>query len=728
MFGEIELSEENKRLFAILKTLSLVAFVISAVMLPVIAGTADLSLRLVALTLMFASGALWLLTSLGEGKIVLPRWTLVISGGAVVIAGIISALTSDCPQTGIVTWIQWLGYISAFTVAFWAGSIAHVRTRLIRVLCALALPIAVYALLQQAFFMDWTLEELKNKKEETIQSQGLSEQDYQALVLRASSKRVPSTFAISNSLAAFLILLLPPAIVLAASAPGRKEKIILAGAAVLMAGGLFVTYSKGGWAAAALVAIAFVAVFGLKVFRENRKSLFAVLGAVAVLLIAIVSIRSAREQLAGIPADFARSFKTRGDYWAAAIKMWEDSPALGVGPGNFQNHYMKYKPAEAEETKAVHNDYIQLLAECGPAAAIGYAAFWLFLLIYAARKIRASEPLPLAEPVSKDAIMISAIGGIIIAAVTGLPFYISQNPLINFGAPVVFIALWYLMYRMSARIDGKMLSAGLFLGVLGFALHSFVDLNLYTDGVAIIAFAAAGLLASDVAPGKTILPGKKSIILIILLLPLALGVFWASSRVSGATATRTYGIALARDGNADSLKFLDEAIRKNPLDHESFAAKADLLAAVGGPQLLEDAIEGWRKAIALNPSFADYHYLLAKSFVKAAKTNQALAGRYIESYNEYYGATKLPAPLRQEYIPAIAEAFRATQLAPNQPQYRMILGESLISAGIRESGIQQLKTALELNERMKAAGTPFRQHLTKDDVDSIKKKLNLTLE
>ncbi len=60
---------------------------------------------------------------------------------------------------------------------------------------------------------------------------------------------------------------------------------------------------------------------------------------------------------------------------AAAWKMFEDNPVLGVGTGNFGYLYNQYRPGDAPEVDFVakaHNQYLEILAETG---VIGFGIF-----------------------------------------------------------------------------------------------------------------------------------------------------------------------------------------------------------------------------------------------------------------------------------------------------------------------------------------------------------------
>lgn len=73
----------------------------------------------------------------------------------------------------------------------------------------------------------------------------------------------------------------------------------------------------------------------------------------------------------------AKNVESREAFWSAAVRMWMDNPALGVGPARFgleAPEYVRSNPIALRDP-VVHNAYLELLAEDGPLA-IG-----LFLLM-----------------------------------------------------------------------------------------------------------------------------------------------------------------------------------------------------------------------------------------------------------------------------------------------------------------------------------------------------------
>lgn len=73
--------------------------------------------------------------------------------------------------------------------------------------------------------------------------------------------------------------------------------------------------------------------------------------------------------------------------YQGAVRVVEENPALGVGPGNFIYAWTRYRPESAEPHPALHafvnyahHDYLQVATETGLLGLAGFVAFWLALL------------------------------------------------------------------------------------------------------------------------------------------------------------------------------------------------------------------------------------------------------------------------------------------------------------------------------------------------------------
>lgn len=161
---------------------------------------------------------------------------------------------------------------------------------------------------------------------------------------------------------------------------------------IVMLAALFFSYSRGAWigVAAALTVTALLALV-----RSRRAATLAlVLALVAFIVLGLSEINI-------VPAVIAERFATVGDYfgfedvrgvrandenfalierrahWQAALGMFEDSPWVGVGFGNYAVAYPQYAlPKWDDPLGHAHNYYLNVLAESGVVGFFPYILLW----------------------------------------------------------------------------------------------------------------------------------------------------------------------------------------------------------------------------------------------------------------------------------------------------------------------------------------------------------------
>lgn len=184
-------------------------------------------------------------------------------------------------------------------------------------------------------------------------------------------------------------------------AAGGARRWIYAALCALLAAGLVASATRTA-IGALMVGLAVLAV------RHSKRAAIAV--AVIALIVAALAL-SPRTSLGQRTREFTQAAKTH-DYerlfserlvpFLAAVEMVRDHPLLGVGPGCFHYHFMRYRialdqryPKEwtrgyAGNWGAVHNDHLQVAAESGLP---GYALF-LAAVVVGAGPWRRAAPQP----------------------------------------------------------------------------------------------------------------------------------------------------------------------------------------------------------------------------------------------------------------------------------------------------------------------------------------------
>ncbi|MCC6488636.1 MAG: O-antigen ligase family protein [Candidatus Hydrogenedentes bacterium] len=134
----------------------------------------------------------------------------------------------------------------------------------------------------------------------------------------------------------------------------------------------------------------------------------------------------------------------RLSYWKSGVKMALANSIAGVGLGNFGAVYPKYQLPNSADVKQAHNDFLQMFCETGVPGGILFALFWGCFGVWGIRRIR----------------------------------------------------------RESVKAE-RWLLAGVFCGVVGFLLHSAVDMNFPNPSLATLVFLLAGLFLALAANDET---------------------------------------------------------------------------------------------------------------------------------------------------------------------------------------------------------------------------------
>ena len=228
--------------------------------------------------------------------------------------------------------------------------------------------------------------------------------------------RAAGTFGQPNPFAGYLGLTLPVAAALfllyftsvLRPAGGRLRQVLMGaaaygGAATIIGIGLLASWSRGGWlgAAAGLAVVFFIQ--GGRIVKGA-----ALAGAGAVMLLGPIGYRyipsSLTDRIADLPAYFGTgmweivqqpvddnnfSIIERLAHWIAALRMWEMSPWLGVGPGNYAAVYPQVRLDRWEDPLGhAHNTYLNVLAENGLIGIVAYLALWAGVVIWLVNKRR----------------------------------------------------------------------------------------------------------------------------------------------------------------------------------------------------------------------------------------------------------------------------------------------------------------------------------------------------
>jgi O-Antigen ligase len=82
----------------------------------------------------------------------------------------------------------------------------------------------------------------------------------------------------------------------------------------------------------------------------------------------------------------APSVSARFEYWRAAVRTALENPVFGTGPGTFSVAYRQIKPPGAEMAQLVHNDYLEQASDSGLVGLISYAGCMLGSIVLLGRR------------------------------------------------------------------------------------------------------------------------------------------------------------------------------------------------------------------------------------------------------------------------------------------------------------------------------------------------------
>ncbi len=259
--------------------------------------------------------------------------------------------------------------------------------------------------------------------------------------------RGSGTYINPNNLAGFLELLLP--LCLSYALVGRLKplaKVFLGYAALMMMAGILMSVSRAGWVATA-VAMAGLCLLLLRYpgFRLRALPVFAL-----VMLVGFFAVRHTdriRDRIKSTPRLENLAHDMRPAIWDSALRMWQDRPWFGVGPGHFDYRFREYRPDSVQSRPdRVHNDYLNTLTDWGVVGA-GLVGLGLAALV-----VGTVQTWPHVCRGKKD----------------------FGDPLTNKFAFVL----------------------GASLGLVALAIHSFFDFNLHIPANALLAVVLTALLSS----------------------------------------------------------------------------------------------------------------------------------------------------------------------------------------------------------------------------------------
>jgi O-antigen ligase len=201
-----------------------------------------------------------------------------------------------------------------------------------------------------------------------------------------------------NEFASTLVPALAFAAFMFASTRHALERLFLGVAVGVFALALFLTQSRGGLVAIAVVFV--VTVFLAGPVRAKSIALILTVGALGVSYYTLVAPPEALQRVTHFASGGGAG---RTDLWGIALRMFSDHPVNGVGAGNFQIVEPRYAQANVnlprvdlviDTPKVTHNTYLHVLTELGIVGFLAFAVLIVGALAAARRSIRALARVP----------------------------------------------------------------------------------------------------------------------------------------------------------------------------------------------------------------------------------------------------------------------------------------------------------------------------------------------
>jgi tetratricopeptide (TPR) repeat protein len=516
----------------------------------------------------------------------------------------------------------------------------------------------------------------------------LDAQGRQAMRQRLLESSEPlGRFALANSLAALLLV----ALCLAAgeaivvwrerAAEPRTARFGLTAVALLIAFVFLLTKSRSAWAggmAGGMVAAV------LSAHGRLKTGLY--LGGVLGLLVIVAAAAGGLDRQ--IVTEAKKSLEYRTEYWIGAWGVIQEHPLLGVGPGNFRQHYLAHKMAKSsEEVLDPHNFLLEAWATGGLTAIAGLVAL-IAAGLFAFRRAIALDPTATdvtAWRSSAPAILV--IAGVLLAgsgwllegfadwelwgslglavlAAIGLNRIVPVGP--SAGGALAETATQAAWCALSVHL----------LGAGGMEMPAIIQMWLCLSSLVV----APRLARVDGA--ELYWPTWTPMAATAALLVATIGQGFTATRPS-LTSRALVNLAQADGSTGARVERLDErlkdAARIDPVDPEPWRMRAQLALRewkrTHDETWFERAIESQREVIARDPRHAHDSRALAEMFLERVSFDHR----------------------PQDAEAAVDAARQALALYPNHLASRRTLALALDAAGKKEEAVQAARAAVELD-------------------------------
>lgn len=487
-------------------------------------------------------------------------------------------------------------------------------------------------------------------------------------------------FALANTFAGFLLV----AIILCGDLfQGARRPFTLSSALIWAAAFLLLVYclvltkSRTAWIAL-VVALGFWGACSLLSGRARfgRRALLIAAGVLAAVgvMFGVAALRGGfdKEVISQAP----KSLEYRLQYWNGAMGVIREHPLLGVGPGNFRQHYLHHKvPESSEEIADPHNFILDLWSSGGLLALIGFVGCLGCATVPFFRR-RTAEETPVPPAVANDRrdwlIVASGVaGGFLLAVIAPL---LSFSGDFDFWSVLLFGAWLAAFVLLSRQLGSVSLSVAALGGAaLGLGVHLLGAGGIEMPGVVQLFLVIAALFFATVPDGADSVPRPKFVFFIgaaaialfgSCLLTATLPVLNRRERI----ASGEQAIVMDGDANRAILEFGAAAVSDpfSPEPHEKLAEAffSRWQASRKGPLSNDDfdkCRDALRTAIKLDPENPSAYRRLGDMYsAKFARSHDAQdATAAADALTQAVDRYPNDASLRAARATAFSEAGRA---------------------------------------------------------------------
>jgi O-antigen ligase len=243
-----------------------------------------------------------------------------------------------------------------------------------------------------------------------------------------SSDRLTATFGNPDHLAGYMEMTLPLVLGLFLIGFERGKKFFIIYLAMLILAALIFSLSRGAWFGS-ITGLTLMAAYLLFDRHFKRKGL--VLGIIGVTLAAafiVLSTTPVVERILTLTERAPESnLHSRMMVWGGAVRMIENYPVLGTGPGTFAFAYTEFQPPGlSKHYTMAHNDYLHFVSEVGlPLIAI---IIWMVIALYRKGFKKLKNPSRLVRGITLGAM--SGITAILVHSAGDFNFHIPANAIL----------------------------------------------------------------------------------------------------------------------------------------------------------------------------------------------------------------------------------------------------------------------------------------------------------